>query len=144
VVFGDRRKDTTWAHQIATAVVFTSLVMVYGANPAGLLANPAAEVIKSLPSVWDETVVLPPSAIGELAVFARRSGDRWFLGVLNGPQARTLRVGLGFLAKGAHRALLVCDKAGEAAAVEVEPRDVTPRDSLEIPLQAGGGFVARF
>ncbi len=144
VVFGDRRKDTTWAHQIATAVVFTSPVMVYGANPVSLLANPAAEVIKSLPSVWDETVVLPPSAIGELAVFARRSGGRWFLGVLNGPQARTLRVNLGFLGQGTYRALLVRDKAGEAAGVEVEPRDVTSRDSLELPLQAGGGFVARF
>ena len=146
VVFGDRRKDTTWAHQIATAVVFTSPVMVYGANPASLLANPAVEVIKSLPSVWDETVVLKASAIGELAVLARRSGDRWFLGVLNGPQARTLRVDLGFLGKGQGplRALLVRDKAGEAPGVEVEPRDVTPRDSLEIPLPSGGGFVARF
>ncbi len=94
--------------------------------------------------MWDETVVLPPSAIGELAVFARRSGGRWFLGVLNGPQARTLRVNLGFLGQGTYRALLVRDKAGEAAGVEVEPRDVTSRDSLELPLQAGGGFVARF
>ena len=34
VVFGERRKETTWAHQIATAVVFTSPVMVYGAHPA--------------------------------------------------------------------------------------------------------------
>jgi alpha-glucosidase len=144
VVFGDRRKDTTWAHQIATAMVFTSPVLVYGANPASLLANPAAELIKSLPSVWDETVVLPPSAIGDLAVFARRSRGRWFLGVLNGPQARTLRVNLGFLGQGTYRALLVRDKAGEAAGVEVEPRDVTSRDSLELPLQAGGGFVARF
>ena len=94
--------------------------------------------------MWDETVVLPPSTIGELAAFARRSGDRWFVGALNGPQARTLRLNLAFLGQGPHRALLVRDKAGEASGVEVEPRDVTPRDSLEIPLQAGGGFVARF
>ncbi len=33
LVFGERRKDTTWAHQIATLVVFTSPVMIYGANP---------------------------------------------------------------------------------------------------------------
>ena len=55
-----------------------------------------------------------------------------------------LRVDLGFLGKGAYRALVVRDKAGEAVGVEVEPRDVSRRDSLEIPLQAGGGFVARF
>jgi hypothetical protein len=30
---------------------------------------------ESIPSVWDETRVLPPSAIGELAVYARRRGE---------------------------------------------------------------------
>src|SRR5262249_41299724 len=33
VIFGERRKETSWAHQIATAVVFTSPLLVYGANP---------------------------------------------------------------------------------------------------------------
>jgi alpha-glucosidase len=36
--------------------------------------------------VWDETIVLPQSDIGELAAFARRSGRNWFVGVLNGPR----------------------------------------------------------
>jgi alpha-glucosidase len=108
------------------------------------LASPAAEVIKSLPSVWDETIVLPTSAIGELAVFARRSGGRWFLGVLNGPTPRTLRVGLSFLGKGTYEAVLVRDKGGESAAVEIEPRKATALDSLDIVLRAGGGFAARF
>jgi alpha-glucosidase len=88
--------------------------------------------------------VLPTSAIGELAVFARRSGDRWFLGVLNGPTPRTLRVGLSFLGKGSYEAVLVRDKGEASSAVEIEPRKATARDSLEIVLRAGGGFVARF
>jgi alpha-glucosidase len=33
-------------------------------------------LIESLPSVWDETIVLPISEIGERAALARRSGDR--------------------------------------------------------------------
>jgi alpha-glucosidase len=101
-------------------------------------------VIRSVPSVWDETVVLPGSAIGELAAFARRSGDRWFLGVLNGPDARTLRVDLSLLPAGAHRAVRVSDRAGEDAAVDVEHREVTAGETLELPLRAAGGFVARF
>ena len=95
LLFGERRKDTTWAHQIATLVVFTSPVMIYGANPQSVLENPARDLIRTIPSVWDETLVLPPSAVGELAVFARRSGDRWFVGVLNGPNARSLQLSLG-------------------------------------------------
>jgi alpha-glucosidase len=49
-------------------------------------------MIKSIPSVWDETRVLPPSATGELAPFARRSGDRWFVATMNGPDATTVKI----------------------------------------------------
>lgn len=144
VVFGDRRKDTTWAHQIATAVVFTSPVLIYGGHPKSLLDNPAADVIKSIPSVWDATRVLPPSAVGELAVYARRKGDRWFLGVLNGKEPRTLRVPLSFLGKGRYHATLVRDDRVNGAAVQLERREVTAGDYVDLSLRDGGGFVGRF
>src|SRR6185295_6364723 len=96
VHFGTRRADTTWAHQIASAAIFTAPLLTYGAHPTNLLKNPAIEMIKSIPSIWDETVVLPPSEIGEVAVFARRRGDAWFLAVLNGPTARNIEVPLSF------------------------------------------------
>jgi alpha-glucosidase len=143
LIFGDRRKDTTWTHQIATAIVFTSPVMVYAANPKSVLENPAAEVIKSIPSVWDETLVLPGSEIGEAAAFARRSGERWFVGVLNGPSAHKLRVSLSFLKQGSYRATTVCDK-GDGSAVEIEQRTIGRKEVLELALRPGGGFVARF
>jgi len=144
LVFGERRKDTTWAHQIATLVVFTSPVMVYGANPQSVLENPARDLIRTIPSVWDETVVLPPSAVGELAAFARRSGDQWFVGVLNGPGARSLELSLGFLGKGKYRATLARDKGEDGGALEIEEREAARNDTLALSLRAGGGFVARF
>ena len=73
VHFGDRRRETSWAHQVATAAVMTSPLLVYAAHPRSILSNPAVDMIKSIPSVWDETIVLPPSEIGEIAVFARRT-----------------------------------------------------------------------
>jgi alpha-glucosidase len=144
VVFGERRKETSWAHQIATAVVFTSPVLVFGGHPQSLLDNPAVELIKSLPSVWDETIVLPQSDIGELAAFARRSGRNWFVGVLNGPAARTVKVDLGFLGRDRYNALLVRDKVEEPAAVAVEKTTASATTPLTVDLRPGGGFVARF
>jgi alpha-glucosidase len=94
--------------------------------------------------VWDEAKVLPPSAVGELAAFARRSGDRWFVGVLNGPTARSLDLRLGFLGKGTYRAQLVLDKGQEGASVALEEREAGRDDTLTLSLRAGGGFVARF
>jgi alpha-glucosidase len=143
LVFGERRKETSWAHQIAMAAVLTSPVLVYGANPASILANPARELIQDIPSVWDETVVLSPSAIGEVAAFARRSGQRWFVAVVNGPAARTLRLDLPFLGGGAYRSLLVRDDPAEAAAVKVETGTTRRGDVLTAELRAGGGFIAR-
>src|SRR4029078_11297413 len=78
-VFGDRRKETSWTHQVATAVVFTSALLVYGGPPQRLLHNPAADILRAIPSTWDESIVLPPSEIGEVAVMARRSGRDWFV-----------------------------------------------------------------
>jgi alpha-glucosidase len=143
MVFGDRRKETTWAHQIAMAAVLTSPVLVYGANPASILANPARELIRALPSVWDETIVLPPSAIGEVAAFARRSGDVWFVAVVNGPEARTVRLDLSFLGREGYRTLAARDDPAEAAAVKVETGAARRGDVLTVELRAAGGFLAR-
>ena len=43
VHFGDRRGDTTWAHQIATAVVFTEPLLTYGAHPKTILETPQSK-----------------------------------------------------------------------------------------------------
>ena len=144
IVFGERRKETSWAHQIATAAVFTSPLLVYGAHPESLLKNPAVELIKSLPSVWDKTVVLPQSDIGELAAFARQRGDTWFLAVLNGPAAKPLRVDLGFLGSGRYGALFARDRAADAAALQMDRSIVVRSDSVTMELRSAGGFLGRF
>jgi alpha-glucosidase len=144
VHFGARRGDTTWAHQIATAAVFTEPLLTYGAHPTNLLANPALKLIQSIPAVWDETIVLPVSRIGEVAAFARRRDKTWFLAVLNGPPVRTLEVPLSFLAQGDYGALIVHDDKSESGAVRIENKTVRRSDSLGIELNNGGGFLARF
>src|SRR5688572_22009096 len=98
--FGERRKNTTWAHQIASAAILNSPLLTYAASPANILANPAVEVIKHIPAVWDETIVLPQSAIGELAAFARRKGNTWFVAVMNGASPTKLTIPLRFLKTG--------------------------------------------
>src|SRR5262245_20019545 len=129
VLFGPRRGDTTWAHQIATAVVFTEPLLTYGAHPKTLLANPAVEMIKSIPSVWDETIALPGCEIGELAAFARRRDDTWFLAVLNGPTARTITIPLSILTAAKYQGLEVRDEPGKSDAVRIG-KTVASKDGL--------------
>jgi alpha-glucosidase len=81
---------TTLAHQAATVMIFTSPLLVLGADPETLLKSPALSFIKQTPSVWDETIVLPSSRVGEIAVFARRSGCKWFVGVINNRDSKDM------------------------------------------------------
>jgi alpha-glucosidase len=141
--FGRRMADTTWAHQVANAILLPAPLLVYAAHPANILGNPAAGIIRSIPSVWDETTVLPVSEIGEVAAFARRKGDTWFLAVNNGVYARTVRVDLSFLGPGSYKSMLVRDGA-EAASVKIEHLTLRSSDTLYISMPSGGGFAGRF
>ncbi len=142
--FGERRRDSTWTHQIASLAIFASPLLTVAAHPQSVLDNPAVDVIKTIPAVWDETIVLPESRIGELAIFARRTGEVWFLAVMCGPQAKTIRVPLSFLGGGRYKASLVRDNKENAAAVVTEDRTVRRDDTLTIEMINGGGFVGRF
>jgi alpha-glucosidase len=142
-VFGARRRETSWPHQIATSVLFTSTLLVFGGHPQSFLDNPAVDVLRAIPATWDETIVLPPSEIGEVAVMARRSGRDWFLAAVNGATARTVRVTPSFLAGGRYTATLVRDVEADAAAVRMETATVTSGAAITFALRAGGGFVAR-
>jgi alpha-glucosidase len=143
VVFGERRRETSWAHQIASAVILTSPLLVYGGHPASLLANPASDIIKSVPSVWDDTIVLPQAQIGEMAIFARRSGDRWFVAAMNGPGAKTVKLDLSFLGAAKYRATIARDTLPDPGDIEIETREVRRGGPLEIAMRSAGGFVIR-
>jgi len=142
-LFGDRRRESSWAHQIATAVLFTSSLLVYGGHPQSFLDSPALEIIRNIPATWDETIVLPPSEIGDVAVMARRKGREWFVAAANGATARTVRVPLTFLGGQQRNALIARDDMANAAAVKMERMTLSPADTLAFELRAGGGFVAR-
>jgi alpha-glucosidase len=144
MVFSERRGDSSWAHQIACLATFHSPILTIAAHPQSVLDNPAVDVIKSIPAVWDETIVLPESRIGELSIFARRKGDMWMLAAMCGSEGRTISVPLSFLGEGAYKASLVRDNTQNAAAVTLEEATAQGADMLKIELRNGGGFVGRF
>jgi alpha-glucosidase len=156
--FGDRRTDTSESHQIASAIIFTSPLLVYAEHPQNILHHKAVELIKQIPTVWGETIALPISEIGELAAFARRTGEKWFIAVMNGPMAKGITIDLSsFLKEGEYKAMLVRDEKGNATTVSlarkretfgpkpgviVDTTTVKNNDSFFVELVAGGGFVA--
>lgn len=77
------RKDTTLGFQIATTVVFSSPLLCWPDHPDAYLESPALAFFRNIPTVWDETRVLPHSRIGEFVAMARRHRNEWYVGLLN-------------------------------------------------------------
>ncbi len=140
-----RLGDTSYAHQLAMPIVYFSPVTHYAEQPELILDNPevapAMDVLKSIPTVWDETIVLKGSKLGKCAAFARRSGDRWFVGILNGNDPLTLKIALSFLGKGKHKAIVLADRMDDQAAFKRSEMTVRAGSILEAEMRGGGGFV---
>jgi len=135
-------KGTTFALQLATAVCYTSPVMFYADKPELYKKSPAFDAIKAIPSVWDETVVLPGSKIGELAALARRKGETWFVGIINGGAQRSYPLDLSFLGDGRYACVLLADAPDRSDRLVRSEEVVLASSSVRVRMNAGGGFVA--
>lgn len=142
MIFGEKRKETTWMHQIATALIFNSSVIFFASHPQAILDNPGLDLIKTIPSVWDETIVLPDSRIGERTVWARRSGDTWYVAALNGQEADNVAVPLDFLPEGWFEARIWQDGDTEPS-IRKHHLFVRSSDALTAPLKPAGGWVLK-
>jgi alpha-glucosidase len=91
----------TRVNQMALYVVFESGVQLLADNPTLYYCNPeCTEFITSVPTTWDETKSLD-AKVGEIALVAKRKGDKWFVGeITNGTEKeRELDLKLDFLEK---------------------------------------------
>jgi len=140
----EKLKGTTFTLQLATAIVYTSPLKHWADKPRLYLNSPAVDVIRKIPSVWDETRVLAGSEIGKLAAFARRKDKTWFVGVINGGEKRQYHLDLSFLGKSRYDAVFVSDLMDNPAAMKVEKGTSNRQQNMTIDLSAGGGFVACF
>jgi len=110
-----------------------------GANRIG--DEPELEFFARVPTVWDETRVIHGS-IGRYALIARRSGTDWFIGAMNGPQARELDVPLDFLDPAAKYTAHIYSHDQSVPTrthVRIERDEVTANTTLRVKLIARGG-----
>jgi alpha-glucosidase len=137
-----RLDGSSFAHELAMPIVFTSPFLCLGDNPKHYLESEAADVLKALPSLWDETRVLLGSEIGELAIYARRHQDQWFIGAINNTMPRREMISLKFLGAGNYKLIELADSPDRNDAFARSERIVTGKDSLILPLRKDGGYVA--
>jgi alpha-glucosidase len=145
LLLNDKRGNTSWAHQMAAAVIYNSSLLTFSTNPATILSNPCVGEIKTIPVSWDETKVLDDSEIGDLVIFARRRGSTWYLAIMNGPKKRTIKVPLSFLEMNKeYKSVIIGDDLKSSSEVKIENTVLKRSNSIEIDILPGGGFLGKF
>ena len=127
---------------MSQAIVFLSPVLHFSDHYSYYLESPMRDLLSAVPTIWDETLVLPCTEMGKVVAYARRKGNDWWIGVMNGDQPREISISLDFLKKKG-KAALVYDDDNRLDGVKREDRNVSPQETLRMKLRPGGGFVAR-
>jgi alpha-glucosidase len=133
----------TWPHEFAQAIVYLSPITHFTDQYKFYIESPMFDLFQLIPTVWDETRVLSCTSIGEIVAYARRKGDTWWIGVMNGATEREIKIPLDFLKKTTNSTLIYDDKISNTS-IDRQEKTVSPTDILSIKLVPGGGFVGRF
>ena len=75
----DFTPEVKTAMQIASLVVLDSPMMVLAANPADLLKSESLEMVRAIPTVWDQTVFLD-GTVGKYVSLAKEKDKVWYIG----------------------------------------------------------------
>ena len=136
----------TRCRQLALYVVFDSPLNMLCDSPSNYMREPESlDFIASIPTVWDETLVLQ-GKMGEYIVTARRKGDVWYVGGITDWTARDIELDCSFLGNRTYRATLFRDGANAHRAGRDYKRETLQldRDSkLKLHLAPGGGFALK-
>ena len=161
VCYYNKRVDRMGSHasQLAkTVCIFSPLQFLYWYDKApaapikedGLWGDtktignePELEFFNNVPTTWDQTKVLQ-AEIGEIGVIARRKGNDWFVGGINGTTARQVEIDFSFLKPAAkYRAKVYTDDktVKTRTQVKIEEIEVTNNYKLNIDLEPNNGFA---
>lgn len=137
-------KGFTHSMQLASAVIFTSPLTVWADHPEQYLSSEGIELIRTLPTTWDETIVLPGTELEKLAVFARRKDEDWYVAGINGlaDKNQTYTLSPTFLEENLYDTVICKDDMKNSShLIDVEHTEMDKEKKLQLNMRPSGGFV---
>jgi alpha-glucosidase len=134
----------TRMHQAAMFVVYESPIQIFSGNPSqGMLEPEFMEVLGSIPTVWDETIVLD-GKVGEYIVTARKKDGIWYIGGMSNWNGRTLEIDFSFLDQTHYSATVVQDGVNAdryPSDYLIKKEKLQKNSKMTIRMAKGGGFI---
>jgi alpha-glucosidase len=134
----------TRAAELSKFVVYESPLTVVCDHPDNILNKPGADFLKIVPTTWDDIKFLDGYP-GDYIALAKRSGNLWFLGVMNNSTGKSIELKLDFLPAGNYEAEIWADTKNsdkEPMEIKKSTKSVKSGDEIKVTMAKNGGFVA--
>jgi hypothetical protein len=139
-------RRTTNGFELATSIVFYSGIQHLAETAKGIHKVPdyVVDFLQELPcGSWDETKFVDGFP-GKLAVIARRKGNHWYIGGINGEnESKDLTLKLSFLPNGTS-GIIIADGSGDKFSFSEQAVELDNPDEVPVSLKPFGGFVMKF
>ncbi len=131
---------TTYAHELALAIIFESGWVAMADRPKMYLNSPAKEMLQQMKATWDETRFIDGYP-GEFVCVARRNGNDWYLAAINASEEREISIPLDFLKSGEYNIKIYKDSNEEPLTnIEIVEQKLNSDEPFKIKLLKNGGF----
>jgi alpha-glucosidase len=134
----------TRAAELSKFVIYESPLTVVCDHPDNILNQPGADFLKIVPTTWDDIRFLGGYP-GDYVAIAKRSGDKWFVGVMNNSVRKSVEIKTDFLPAGDYNAETWADtKNSDKEPKELKRSTISIKtgNPMKITLAKNGGFVA--
>ncbi len=134
----------TRAAELSKFVIYESPLTVVCDHPDNILNQPGSDFLKIVPTVWDDTRFVGGYP-GDYVAIAKRSGDTWFLGVMNNSKGKNVELKLNFLPEGTYNVQTWSDTRKSdkyPMDIKISERTIKSRETLKVTMADNGGFVA--
>jgi alpha-glucosidase len=135
----------TRAAELSKFVVYESPLTVVCDHPDNILNQPGADFLKLVPTTWDDIRFIGGYP-GEYVAIAKKTGNEWFVGVMNNSKEKEITIKFDFISSGEHTMDTWADAKDANNApknLKVTTTKVKSGDILKIKLANNGGWVAR-
>jgi alpha-glucosidase len=134
----------TRAAELSKFVIYESPLTVVCDHPDNILNQPGSDFLKIVPTTWDDIKFIGGYPEDYIAI-AKRSGETWFVGVMNNSIGKSVELNLSFLPAGKYEAESWSDTKNS----DKEPKElkktimtIDTTGTFKVMMANNGGFVA--
>ena len=134
----------TRAAELSKFVIYESPLTVVCDHPDNIINKAGADFLKVVPTTWDD-IKFVGGYPGDYVAIAKRSGDKWFLGVMNNSEGKSVNIKLNFLPEGNYKMEIWSDSKksdSEPTDLKKSEKSIKAGDTLKVAMAKNGGFVA--